>query len=71
MDDVPGVAEIIDPSRVTPGLLGLAAFIFLILMVVVIWFTMNRSLKTTDKNFEPGKAGLIKPEEEPPPQPGA
>jgi hypothetical protein len=71
MDEVPGVTEMIDPSRVTPGLLGLAAFIFLILIVVVIWITMNRSLKTTNKNFEPGNAGLIKPEGESPPQPRA
>lgn len=63
MDEMPGVNEMIDPSRVTPGLLGLAAFIFLIVTVVVIWFTLNRSLKTTDKNYEPGKSGLIRPED--------
>jgi hypothetical protein len=65
MKPEPGVVELIDPSRVTPGLLGLAAFIFLIIAVVAIWFTMNRSLKTTDKNFQAGKEGLIKPEDNP------
>lgn len=38
----------------------MGAIAFLIVAVVVIWFTMNRSLKTTDQKFEPGKDGLLK-----------
>lgn len=59
---MPGVDEIIDPSRVTPGLLGLVFILFLLASVVIIWFTMRKSLRTTDDNYEPGKDGLIKPD---------
>lgn len=62
MNSMPGVDEVIDPSRVTPGLLGLFFILFLLTSVVVIWFTMRKSLRTTDDNYEPGKDGLIKPE---------
>lgn len=40
----------IDPNRVTPGLLGFLAFAFLILAVVVLYFSMRKQL--TKVNFE-------------------
>jgi hypothetical protein len=62
MNPMPSVEEMIDPSRVTPGLLGLLFILFLLSAVVVIWFTMRKSLRTTDENFEPGKEGRVKPD---------
>ena len=59
---MPSVEEMIDPSRVTPGLLGLLFTLFLLSAVVVIWFTMRKSLRTTDENFEPGEEGRVKPD---------
>jgi hypothetical protein len=38
----------IDPERVTPGLLGLASFLFLCVAVYFIWRSMNRQLKRID-----------------------
>ena len=62
MTAMPSVEEMIDPSRVTPGILGLLFTLFLLSAVVVIWFTMRKSLRTTDENFEPGKEGRVKPD---------
>ena len=40
----------IDPNRVTPGLLGFLSFVFLILAVVVLYFSMRKQLSKV--NFE-------------------
>ena len=40
----------IDPNRVTPGLFGFLAFVFLILAVVVLYFSMRKQLSKV--NFE-------------------
>ncbi|MCB0915703.1 MAG: hypothetical protein KDC23_08385 [Actinobacteria bacterium] len=34
----------IDPNRVTPGMLGFISFIFLIVVVVVLYFSMRKQL---------------------------
>ncbi len=39
---------LIDPTRVTPGVLGLAALVFLAIAVFVIWKSMNKQLKRID-----------------------
>jgi hypothetical protein len=38
----------IDPNRVSPGLLGLASLLFLVLAVFVLWKSMNKQLKRVD-----------------------
>ena len=38
----------IDPERVQPGLLGLLSFFFLVSIVVIIWFSMNKQLRRID-----------------------
>jgi hypothetical protein len=40
----PSGAEI-DPERVTPGLLGLAALVFLAVATYLLWRNMNKQLK--------------------------
>ena len=39
---------LIDPTRVTPGVLGFAALVFLAIAVFVIWKSMNKQLKRID-----------------------
>jgi hypothetical protein len=44
----PGLA--VDPQRVTPGLLGFLSFVFLIIAVVVLYFSLRKQLKKV--NFD-------------------
>lgn len=50
----------IDPNRVTPGIFGFLAFAFLILAVVVLYFSMRKQLGRVD--FDEGAApGGVRP----------
>ncbi|MDQ1305392.1 MAG: hypothetical protein QG671_1223 [Actinomycetota bacterium] len=44
----PGLA--VDPQRVTPGLLGFLSFVFLIIAVVILYFSLRKQLKKV--NFD-------------------
>ena len=44
----PPTPVLIDPTRVTPGVLGFAALVFLAIAVFVIWKSMNKQLKRID-----------------------
>lgn len=48
----------VDPNRVTPGLLGFLAFVFLIITVVVIYFGLRRQLTRIDFDETAGPAGV-------------
>ena len=48
----------IDPSRVTPGLLGFLSFAFLILAVVVLYFSMRKQLGKVDFEENAPPAGV-------------
>ena len=51
---------VVDPNRVTPGLLGFLAFAFLILAVVVLYFSLRKQLSRVD--FDEGAApGGVRP----------
>lgn len=41
-------APAIDPDRVSPGILGLLAVLFLVVAMVFIWKSMNTQLKAVD-----------------------
>ena len=41
-------APAIDPDRVSPGILGLLAVVFLAIAVFVIWKSLNKQLKRVD-----------------------
>jgi hypothetical protein len=41
-------APAIDPDRVSPGILGLLAVLFLVVAMVFIWRSMNTQLKAVD-----------------------
>ena len=41
----------IDPSRVTPGLLGLVAFLFLIVAVAFLYRSLRKQLKRVDDDL--------------------
>ena len=44
----PPTPVLIDPTRVTPGVLGFSALVFLAIAVFVIWKSMNKQLKRID-----------------------
>lgn len=44
----------IDPSRVTPGLLGLVSFIFLIIAVVLLYRSMRHQMRKVDASLPKG-----------------
>lgn len=48
----------VDPNRVTPGLLGFLALAFLILTVVVLYFSMRKQLAKVDFDEEAIPAGV-------------
>ena len=44
----------IDPSRVTPGLLGLVSFLFLVVAVVLLYRSMRKQMKKVDPALTQG-----------------
>ncbi|TEX50277.1 MAG: hypothetical protein B7C55_11550 [Actinomycetales bacterium mxb001] len=44
----------IDPSRITPGLLGLASFLFLIVAVVLLYRSMRKQMSKVDPDLPEG-----------------
>ncbi len=44
----------IDPSRVTPGLLALVSFLFLIIAVVLLYRSMRKQISRVDPNLPQG-----------------
>jgi len=44
----------IDPSRVTPGLLGLISFIFLVVAIVLLYRSMRKQMAKVDPNLPQG-----------------
>ena len=44
----------IDPSRVTPGLLGLASFIFLVIAVVLLYRSMRKQMGKVNPDLPAG-----------------
>lgn len=44
----------IDPSRVTPGILGFIAFAFLIVAVVLLYRSMRKQMKKISPDLPPG-----------------
>lgn len=44
----------IDPSRVTPGLLGFLSFIFLVVAVVLLYRSLRKQMSKVDPNLPAG-----------------
>jgi hypothetical protein len=44
----------IDPSRVTPGLLALVSFVFLIIAIVLLYRSMRKQIARVDPNLPAG-----------------
>lgn len=44
----------IDPSRVTPGLLALMSFVFLIIAIVLLYRSMRKQIARVDPNLPEG-----------------
>jgi hypothetical protein len=44
----------IDPSRVTPGLLALVSFIFLVIAIVLLYRSMRKQISRVDPNLPDG-----------------
>jgi hypothetical protein len=44
----------IDPSRVTPGMLGLVSFIFLVIAIVLLYRSMRKQISKVDPNLPAG-----------------
>lgn len=44
----------IDPSRITPGLLGLASFLFLVIAVVLLYRSMRKQMSKVDPDLPEG-----------------
>lgn len=47
----------IDPSRVTPGLLGFLSFVFLIVAAFLLYKSMSKQLKKVDPSLPEGPSG--------------
>jgi hypothetical protein len=60
---------LIDPSRVTPGLLGLLSFIFLIVAVFLLWRSMRKQMKKIDPSLPQGKEEKRREDEQIPEEP--
>ena len=48
----------IDPSLVTPGLLGLISFLFLVVAVVLLYRSMRTQMAKVDRNLPDGPGDL-------------
>ncbi|MBM3688627.1 MAG: hypothetical protein FJW80_03040 [Actinobacteria bacterium] len=46
----------IDPSRVTPGILGLVSFLFLVVAVTLLYRSMRKQMAKVDPNLPEGPA---------------
>jgi hypothetical protein len=44
----------IDPSRVTPGMLGLASFVFLVIAIVLLYRSMRKQMSKVDPQLPDG-----------------
>ena len=44
----------IDPSRVTPGLLALISFVFLVIAIVLLYRSMRKQISRVDPNLPQG-----------------
>lgn len=44
----------VDPSRVTPGMLGLISFLFLVIAVVLLYRSMRKQMAKVDPNLPDG-----------------
>jgi len=54
----------IDPSRVTPGMLALISFVFLVVAVVLLFRSMRKQLSKVDPNLPPGPGDAERAEDE-------
>ena len=52
----PGLA--VDPQRVTPGVLGFLSFVFLVIAVVVLYFSLRKQLKKVNFDEDALPAGV-------------
>jgi hypothetical protein len=59
----------IDPNRVTPGLLGLLSFIFLLVAVFLLWRSMRKQMKKIDPALPQGKEEKRRADEQIPEEP--
>ncbi|MCX6421111.1 MAG: hypothetical protein NT180_01900 [Actinobacteria bacterium] len=59
----------IDPNRVTPGLLGLLSFIFLLVAVFLLWRSMRKQMKKIDPSLPQGKEEKRRADEQIPEEP--
>jgi hypothetical protein len=59
----------IDPNRVTPGLLGLLSFIFLVAAVFLLWRSMRKQMKKIDPALPKGKEETRREDEQIPEEP--
>lgn len=48
----------IDPERVTPGLLGLLSFLFLVVAVYLLWRSMRKQMGKVDPNLPMGPGDI-------------
>jgi hypothetical protein len=53
----------IDPSRVTPGLLGLISFLFLVVAVVLLYRSMQKQIKKVRPDLPDGPADTMRAED--------
>ena len=54
----------IDPSRITPGFLGLASFLFLVVAVFLLYRSMRKQMSKVDPNLPEGPGDKERAEDE-------
>lgn len=54
----------IDPNRVTPGLLAMASFVFLIVAVALLYLSMRKQMRKVDPNLPNGPGDDERAEDE-------
>lgn len=59
----------IDPNRVTPGILGLLSFLFLLAAVFLLWRSMRKQMKKIDPELPKGKEEQRRADEQIPEEP--